>query len=87
FQAWNLKEQHCFIFGGIGLSPLPLKANKTSAAIELSMVTGLLIRNCKTERFLIKILCPFQVIEIKLNPDESRSDWRTGCINCPPGSG
>ena len=45
------------------------------AAIEPRMVAGLLIRNCKTERFLIEILCPFQVIEIKFNPDESRSDW------------
>jgi hypothetical protein len=39
------------------------------------MVARLLIRNCETERFLIEILCPFQVIEIKFNPDESRSDW------------
>ena len=69
---WPLSLILGHILRGIRLGPLPLKANKTCTAIEPSMVPDLLIRNFKTHRFEIELLCPLQIIEVEFNTDESR---------------
>src|SRR6266576_1957557 len=74
FQVGDVKEEHCLVFGGVRLSPLSLKANKISTAVEFRIVPELPIRNCKTERFLVKLLCPLQIVKVQFNTDESSVD-------------
>lgn len=73
-QVWNLKEQNSFIFRWVRLSPLPLKANKACAKVELRMVSSLLLRHFKTERLPIKLLGFLQIAKVEFHPDESRLD-------------
>jgi hypothetical protein len=68
----HLKEENRFIFRGVRLSSLPLKANKTCTTIELGMVSDLLIGNIKTHGFDVELLCPLQIFEVEFNTDE----WR-----------
>src|SRR5579864_226787 len=72
-QVRNFKKQNGLVSLRIRLHALSLQANESSAAIELRMMPGLLIRNFKPHRLDVERLRPLKVFEIKLYADESRS--------------